>query len=147
MMINEETGLRVVEEARKWIGTPFRHAAFKMGVGVDCANLLIQVFAGTGTIQAFRLPFYPPDWFLHSTRERILELLEAYALPILDNEVRPGDVLTYQFGKAVAHTAIYAGDGYMIHAMSGLGVMCDPMNVASLQGRYRGAYRVKQDGR
>ena len=35
--------LNIVQEARSWIGTPFRHQAKVKGHGVDCAQLIIGV--------------------------------------------------------------------------------------------------------
>lgn len=39
-MINPQ---HIVDEARSWVGTPFRHQARIKGLGVDCVGLLVGV--------------------------------------------------------------------------------------------------------
>lgn len=57
----------VVAEALTWLRTPYHHAARIKGVGVDCAQFLIAVYAATGLIDDFTPDRYPPDWHLHRT--------------------------------------------------------------------------------
>ena len=41
--MNHVTGQDVVAEARRWLGTPWRHQARLRGVGVDCGGLVVCV--------------------------------------------------------------------------------------------------------
>lgn len=104
----------VVAEALTWVGTAFRHATRAKGVGVDCANLVGAAFAPVITVD---FPPYPPDWFLHSARERLVEVIEQHctAAPA---PVQPGDIATFRFGRAVSHAGIVVSTAplVMVHA-------------------------------
>lgn len=52
------TGADVVTEARRWVGTPYRHQARLHAVGVDCGGLVVCV------AQALGLPVrdHPPGY-------------------------------------------------------------------------------------
>lgn len=42
------TGMDIVKEARKHLGTPFHHQGRMEGVGIDCIGLLVLVARGLG---------------------------------------------------------------------------------------------------
>ena len=73
-MSNEQRAA-VVAEARSWIGTPYHHAADVKRHGVDCAMLLVRVYADVGLISKFDPRPYTRDWFLHRSEERYLGFL------------------------------------------------------------------------
>lgn len=106
---------QVVAEARTWLRTPWHHAARVKGAGVDCAQLLIGVYAAAGAIAAFDPPPYGRDWFLHDDRELLLELLEPYVVSVDAGEVLPGDLALFRFGRCVAHAAIVVAWPEIIH--------------------------------
>ena len=72
----------VVAEAETWLGTPYHHEARIKGHGVDCAQVLIGVFANVGLIEPVALPHYPMDWNLHRDEERYLDILGRYTREI-----------------------------------------------------------------
>ena len=124
-MIDER--LRVRDEARRWIATPYHHRASLLGVGVDCAQLLLQAFAGAGLIDAFEPGSYSCDWHLHRGEERYLETIERYAKQIDPNEtpiefrgsdfqVEVGDILMWRVGRTFSHSAIVTEWPFIIHA-------------------------------
>ena len=94
----------VVAEARSWIGTPYHHAADVKGAGVDCAMLLVRVYADLGFVEPFDPRPYPPDWMLHRSEERYLGFLLARAGRV----ERPGlgDVMLFRVGRCFAHGGI-----------------------------------------
>jgi cell wall-associated NlpC family hydrolase len=133
---------RVREEALSWVGTPWHHAARVKGVGVDCGQLLIAVFQAVGMLEKdFSPGFYPPDWMLHSANggnEFYLKMLEDRCDRV-GGVWQVGDVLTYRRGRAVAHSAVYIGQGEMVHA--GLdGVLREPVRN---DHRFAGAWRLR----
>jgi cell wall-associated NlpC family hydrolase len=94
----------VVAEARSWIGTPYHHAADIKNHGVDCAMLLVRVYADTALIENFDPRPYTRDWFLHRSEERYLGFLFDRA-----HEVREpglGDTVVFKIGRCFAHAGI-----------------------------------------
>ncbi len=106
----------VVSEARKWLGTPYHHAARIRGVGVDCAMLLCEVYAAVGLIPHTDPGPYPAQWHLHRSEERFLGWIEKFGKRIDVKDVGPGDVLLYQFARCASHGAIVTTWPNIIHA-------------------------------
>ena len=86
---------RVVAEARGWIGCPYHHAAAIRGAGVDCARILIEVYADAGLIDRFTPEPYPHDWHLHRDAERYLDQVLVYAREIAPAQIKPGDIVVW----------------------------------------------------
>ena len=116
----------VVAEARAWIGTPFHHAARIKGVGVDCAQFLIGVYAGAGVVDVPEIRAYSRDWFLHEDVPHYLEELERFAAPLPDGATPDiGDIATFRYGRAVSHAGILVDADVMVHAFRDLGVILE----------------------
>ena len=132
----------VVAEAIAWLGTPYHHRARLKGVGVDCAQLALGVYANVGLIEAFDTGDYPPDWHLHRVGERYLAVLSRFAGEIDPAAVQPGDVLLFKFGRAFSHGAIVTAWPQIVHASrrDGAVVMGDVDRDADLIGRPMKAY-------
>ena len=110
---------QVLKEARAWLGTPYKHGADILNVGVDCLMLLVRVYAASRVIpKNFDPRPYPSDWHLHQCEERylggLLEFCDEVQTP------KPADVAIWQFGRAFSHAAIVmtppAKGGEIIHA-------------------------------
>lgn len=95
---------RVALEVRTWIGTPFHHAARIRGAGVDCAQLLIAVYAGLGLVDEPTVPFYPPNWFLHHGTELMRDIVAQFCVPVETPDV--GDIALFRFGRSASHAGI-----------------------------------------
>lgn len=106
--------VRVLIEARRWLRTPWHHRARVCGVGVDCAQFLIGVYAGAGLVPDFDTGDYPHDWHLHRDRPRFMEFLEQYARPVA--QPLPGDIAMFRFGRHAAHGSIVISWPHIIHA-------------------------------
>jgi NlpC/P60 family putative phage cell wall peptidase len=117
---DETTRARIVEIARSWIGTPYHHRARLKGVGVDCAQLLIGVFAEAGLIESFDTGEYPMDWAAHRDDERFLGWVAQHAAPT--SFAMPGDLLVFRYFRCYSHGAIVVDDALMIHSFIGRGV-------------------------
>ena len=65
----------VCSEARRWIGTPWHHRQRALGAGVDCAHLLIAVYAACGLLIADEVvDMFIPVRFYWVRRHRWLKL-------------------------------------------------------------------------
>lgn len=121
--------LRVVAEAKSWIGTPYVSNGAIKGKrgGTDCAMLLVAVYANVGFIpKEFDPRPYAPYWHVHQGEERylggILQFVSEVPGP-LDRAPLPGDVILFQIGKLFAHGAIITDWPNVIHAIGNDAVM------------------------
>jgi NlpC/P60 family putative phage cell wall peptidase len=110
-----------LHEARRWLGTPYRHQASLRGVACDCLGLVRGVWRALHGAEPEAPPPYRPDWAEVGEREILLEALGRRLIPIAVPDARPGDVLVFRMTPdAVAkHCAILSADGRMIHAYWG----------------------------
>jgi hypothetical protein len=116
----------VVTEARRWIGTPYHHAADVHGAGVDCGMLIVRVFVDIGLCSAFDPRPYTPDWHLHRGEERYLGFVFDRCCEV--NEPQPGDIIVFRYGRCYSHGGIVT-----------------KMNPLSLVHAFRPARRVLED--
>ena len=111
---------RVLQEARTWLGTPWHHEGAVKGAGVDCAMLLVQVFAAVGAIPAIDPRPYPIDHMMHSRDERFMGWLNQHADDVTDAVQEAGpqaaDVIVYRVGRCYSHGAIVVKWPHIIHA-------------------------------
>src|SRR5580693_6932362 len=105
---------KVVEEARRWIGTPYHHRAKVLGAGVDCIQLLVAVYSACGLIEDADTGDYPMDWMLHRDEERYLNGVMQYAVET--DTPLPGDVVVWRFGRCISHGGIIVEWPFIIHA-------------------------------
>jgi hypothetical protein len=98
----------VVDEARSFVGTPFKHQAGVKGAGVDCAHLISEVYRVVGLMPAITYPVYGRDWFRHAANEEkyIVEVAKLYFREIAESEAGVGDWMAVKIGRAYAHCAI-----------------------------------------
>ncbi len=113
----------VIAEAQTWLGTPYHHRGTLKGVGVDCAQFPMLVYAACGFFPAFDIGDYPPDWHLHRSEERYLARVAAFAREIADP--RPGDFALFRVGRCFAHGAIVTDWPSIVHAVVNLAVIPD----------------------
>lgn len=106
----------IVDEARTWLGTPYHHQAAVKQQGVDCAQILVEVYHAVGLAERPDIGYYPSDWMLHRSEERYLGWLDQYCRRIELAEVGPGDIVMFKFGRCFAHSGIVVHYPLIIHA-------------------------------
>lgn len=120
----------VVAAARSWVGTPYHHRARVKGAGVDCGQLLMEVFVEAGVVERYDPGFYTCDWHLHRGEERYLEVVEQFCDPIDADEetidwriianpsfrAEPGDIVVFRVGRTFSHGGIVTEWPRMVHA-------------------------------
>jgi cell wall-associated NlpC family hydrolase len=113
----DERRAAIVHEALSWVGTPYHPYADVKGVGVDCAMLLVRVYQVDGTVAAdFDPRPYSMQWYLHRGEPRYLNGIIRYCRRIEEAEIRPADIVLYNFGRHAAHGAIVIDATYVVHA-------------------------------
>lgn len=134
----------VVDITKSWVGTPYHHMGRAKGIGVDCGMILAEVYHEAGIIPPIEIEYYPPDWAMHRSEERYLGWLEPY-VQILDPNETPqaGDILLYQFGRCISHSAIVVDYPVVIHSYINQGVIYGSATEPPLQGRLKCIARPK----
>lgn len=117
-------GAAVAAEARTWLGTRFHHQAHLKGVGCDCVGLVLGVGKALGIFPAdltSRPEFAPYVGYSRMpSGGRLEQACARFAVQIPVSEIRPGDVVLFNFNGAPSHAAIVgdypAGGLSIIHA-------------------------------
>lgn len=129
---------RVVEIARSWLGTPYRHQASVRGEGADCLGLLRGVWRELVGAEPERTPPYRPDWAEVGGEETLLRAARRWLCEIPVDAARAGDVLLFQMAPGspakhcaiLSHGALTGGEeSRMIHAYWGRAVVESWMGV------------------
>jgi NlpC/P60 family putative phage cell wall peptidase len=137
----------IVEAARGWIGTPYRHQASRKGVGTDCLGLLRGVWREVIGPEPELAPPYSPDWAEALGQETLLETAQRHMVEIAPGQAEAGDVLLFRMGLGMPakHCAIVSGPGRIIHAYWGRSV-CETRLVPWWQRRIAAAFAFPETG-
>jgi len=117
-MIREQ----IVVEARKWIGTPYKHNQALLGVGVDCIGLVVAVgmalkINGDFNKESF-LPYqgYSPN----PNPNKMIKGMREFLTPVESPQI--GDIAWIEPRQGMpSHLAIKSGDNAVIHACATAG--------------------------
>jgi NlpC/P60 family putative phage cell wall peptidase len=134
--------LAIVAEARRWLGTPYRHQASIIGIGADCLGLVRGVWRGVVGGEPEKTPPYTPDWAEALGQETLLEAARRYLFEAPAGHAREGDVLLFRMalGAPAKHAAIVSHDDRIIHAYWGRAV-CETRLVPWWRRRIAAAFR------
>lgn len=132
----------IVAAAQRWLGTPYHHAADVLGVGVDCAMLIVRVYCDLGLAPAIDPRPYPRDWHLHRSEERFLGWIKQYAEPV--DVPAAGDVALFRYGRCVSHGGIVEStDSEIVMIHASLTARCvERAEVRAWPDRFKGFWRV-----
>ena len=117
-----------VEEARRWIGTPYLHQASVRGAGCDCLGLLRGVWRAVYGDEPEAVPVYTADWSEPQRDEVLWRGAERHLDRKDCADAAIGDVLLFRmkdYGVA-KHLGLQSSTGAaarFIHAYSGHGVV------------------------
>ncbi len=109
----------IIDEALSWVGTPWVHMQRCKHVGVDCIQVTGAVGIAIGSLteeQVMAVPYYSTQWHLHRTNQLLMNTLKSMGfteVPLAQKQ--PGDVLLFQYARALAHSGIYLGDENVLH--------------------------------
>ena len=116
------TRQEIVDEVRSWAGTKWQHQASLKGVATDCVGLIRGVF---GKLSGRKYPTrvdYPSTWHLFKAEEKLYNEVSKYANEIPAENMLPGDLLLFGFGKGPAHhCGILATPETFVHSWADVG--------------------------
>lgn len=114
------------------------------GHGVDCAQLLYQVYRRCKLIPKIAIPHYPPQWHLHRGDEKFENLVRQYAKQV--ESPLPGDIVLYREGRAFAHGAIVLDWPRIVHASAEVKMVVEDEGTSGrLADRERRFYSIWTD--
>ncbi|GHC69288.1 NlpC/P60 family protein [Limoniibacter endophyticus] len=116
----------VLDEARTWIGTPYRHQASVKGVGCDCLGLVRGIWCTLYGREPERPAPYARDWDAREG-ERMLEAAARHCVPVV--QPQPGDLILFRWRAhlGVRHMGILDEGKRFIHAYEGNAVVSSPL--------------------
>lgn len=98
-------GPRIVAEAMRYLGCPYKYGGTNPRTGLDCSAFVQLIFRNVG----IRLPRTAAEQF-------------KVGIPVPLDQLQPGDRLYFsRSGGEIDHTGIYIGGGQFIHATSRYG--------------------------
>ena len=110
----------ILKEVSSWEGTPYVHQGMVKGVGTDCAMFVFAVALKCKLLKKSdqkRIPLYSIEWHLHNHEEKLLMALEDFGCTEINIEdVQPGDILCFKYGRTSSHLGIMIDDTYFMHA-------------------------------
>lgn len=143
----------IVEIARSWIGTPFKHHHEQKGYGCDCAGLIRGVCAEAGLLpkdvwstpgaEKYKGYGRVPDG--NSMRAACEEFMD----PISEKEMAPGDVILIKWEQHPQHVGFIAdyrhGGLSIIHALGPMAPakVVEHRLLFSPKMKFVGAYRLR----
>ncbi|WP_420431599.1 NlpC/P60 family protein [Hyphobacterium sp.] len=104
----------IIEEARRWIGTPYRRGASVRGAGCDCVGLVRGVWRAC----CGREPHPLPEYVSRPQGNELAEQLSKYCAVRAAADCQPGDILVFQWsvGSPPGHCAILCRPDSMVHS-------------------------------
>jgi len=137
--------IAVLSEARRWIGTPYRHQASCRGAGSDCLGLVRGVWRALYGAEPQPVPAYSADWAETGGLETLLNAGQRWLCEAAIEAARPGDVLVFRWrdGVPAKHAGILSApldeEPKLIHAYERAGVIESPL-VPGWQRRITAAF-------
>ncbi len=127
-------------EARRWLGTPYRHQASVRGEGSDCLGLLRGVWRQLYGHEPQVIPAYAVDPRRNDDPAELQKAADTY-LTRVTRPILGGDVLLFRLKRNMParHCGIAIANHGFIHAQERLGVVEAPLSL-SWQRRLSGIY-------
>jgi NlpC/P60 family putative phage cell wall peptidase len=144
------TGLKIVAQARTWIGTSFHHQGRLKACagdpgGCDCIGLVVGVMQELGIKLAAQ---DKTDYSALPDGRRLKEALDGHLKSVPRAFIRPGDILLFSFAENPQHVGIatnYAAGGLgLIHCYASSKTVVEHYYSANWQRRLVAAYRFKK---
>lgn len=123
---------QIVEEAMKWLGTPYRYGASEKGRGTDCSGMVLVVYQD---ITGVKLP-------RNSAKQA------EFCKKLKQSKVRPGDLVFFATGKdpnKISHVGIMLDSDKFIHASTSKGVVISDVTAPYYQRTFMMYGRVPQN--
>jgi cell wall-associated NlpC family hydrolase len=120
---------QVVQTAYSQLGLAYKRGGVSPGSGFDCSGFTRWVFDMIG----IKLP--------RTSREQF-----SKGLSVSKQDLRPGDMVFFRYGRNVGHVGIYVAEGYFIHSPNrNSEITISNMDSSGWMRNYAGARRLIPD--
>jgi cell wall-associated NlpC family hydrolase len=126
----------LVTEARKYLGTPWRHNQCCLGVGIDCVQFCRVVSEAVGVEP---IPF--ENYYRTPTATSLLDLFDRHPNFQRVDRLEAGTILLLRIAGVPHHVAIATSETTMIHADSHFGVV--EHNIGNWLSRVVALYQIQ----
>ena len=145
------TGEQFSAEAKRWIGTPYRHQASAFGAGTDCLGLIRGVWRALIGHEPEIIEAYTSDWLEPTGEEAVLTAANRWLIPKSLKSTSVGEVIVFRMrdGCVAKHLGITSEKhGYptFIHSYTDHGVVesyLSPPWLRRVVGRFAFPQEVK----
>jgi NlpC/P60 family putative phage cell wall peptidase len=122
----------IIAEARRWIGTPYRHQGANRGVGCDCLGLVRGVWRAVYGHDPEMPPPYSADWAETTGEETLIAAAARHMSEVPPSEMAPGDLLVFRWRPHLPakHVGILVCPDRIVHAYDAAGKVAEG-NLAS----------------
>lgn len=112
-VVNVDANSDIASYALQFVGNPYVAGGTSLTNGTDCSGFVMSVYAAFG----ISLP-----------RTTGGQAASGYGVSI--DEAQPGDIVSYGYNGYVSHSALYIGNGMIVHASTPeLGIRVDSMYI------------------
>ena len=112
-VISVDANSDVASYALQFVGNPYVAGGTSLTNGTDCSGFVMSVYAAFGV----SLP-----------RTTAGQAQSGYGVSI--DEIQPGDIVSYGYNGYPSHSALYVGNGMIVHASTpSLGIRTDSMYI------------------
>lgn len=133
---------RLLYHAGKWIGTPFVAHAGVLGCGVDCVNLVAQVYVSCGFLKEFRPPAYSMDGGKHNPKSQLVEWIEHSGKFAKVDHPQSGDTLCFLWrGQSEHHAGLMLHGDQFMHVIQNRKVMVGSLKDRTYSQMLKAIYR------
>ena len=133
----------VIEIAKSWLGTPYRHQGSLKGVGCDCLGLVRGIWRELYGNEPAQAGPYSQDWAECGGADAVLDAAKTHFLSA--SEMTEGTLLVFRWKPEIPakHLGIYVGEQRFIHAYERHSVIASPL-VPSWQRRIAGVFNFPE---
>ena len=120
--------MQVVDEARLWLGTPYRHQGSRLKVGADCLGLIRGIWRAIYGDEPETPGPYAMDWAEKGDDDRLLNAAVRHFEPVnIDPSFGHLVLFRWNADALAKHAGIMVSQTSFIHAYSGVGVVESPL--------------------
>jgi NlpC/P60 family putative phage cell wall peptidase len=111
------TSAQLIEEARTWIGTPYRHQGAVKYLGADCVGFLAELAVETRLITPQLRAQFPTDYSRQPSAGELRRLCSGHLAPVPYASRAPGDIVLMRFAVEPQHLGMLTNvdPDYLIH--------------------------------
>lgn len=128
----------IVNEARKYVGTPYRHQGRLLGVGLDCGGLILVVGKALELLDYNAQPIYGRS----PSGMQMQALCDEYLERCAWDDRRVGNIGLFAFVTEPQHLGIFTGDG-LIHVLMQARRCVEHRLDVEWENRLRGVYSYR----